>query len=164
MSLAYHAAVFVHVVAAVVWLGGMMALALLAPILRDTPDAGARQRLFHRLGLRFRAVGWACLAALVVSGTWQLHARSWWGMAFWGAPGLWTSPLGHALLGKFGTVALMLVVQALHDFWLGPRAGRATVGSADAAAMRRGAALLARLNAVAALLLLWFAVAVSRGG
>ncbi|GMV05795.1 MAG: hypothetical protein AMXMBFR53_20720 [Gemmatimonadota bacterium] len=58
----------------------------------------------------------------------------------------------------------MLVVQALHDFWLGPRAGRAAVGSADAAALRRGAALLARFNAVAALLLLWFAVAVSRGG
>jgi len=112
----------------------------------------------------FRAVGWACLAILIVSGTWQLWERHWWGAAFWGAPGLWSSPLGRALAGKLATVVAMLVVQALHDFWLGPRAGRAPAGTAEAVALRRRAALLARFNAVAALLLLWFAVAVARGG
>lgn len=164
MSFAYHVSVFVHVLSAVVWLGGMIALALLAPILRDTTDAAARQRLFQRLGVRFRTVGWACLAALLVTGTYQLWERNWWGMDFWGQPGLWSSPLGHALAGKFTTVAIMLLAQGLHDFWVGPLAGRVAPGSPEAAVIRRRAALLARFNAIAALVLLWFAVAVARGG
>lgn len=164
MSLVYHTAVFVHVLSAVVWLGGMIALAVLAPILRDTPDPATRQRLFQRLGLRFRTVGWICLLAIVTTGTYQLYARGWWGMGFWGEPGLWRSPLGHALLGKFTTVTVMLLIQGVHDFWVGPLAGRVAPGSPDAVALRRQAALLARFNAVAALVLLWFAVAVARGG
>lgn len=164
MSLGYHVSIFIHVLSAVVWLGGMIAFALLAPILRDTPDLEARQRVFERLGRRFRMVGWICLAALVVTGTEQLRARGWWGSAFWGAQGLWGSPLGRALLGKFATVALMLVLQALHDFWLGPLAGRLPPDGEEARSVRRRAALLARVNALAALVLLWFAVVVARGG
>jgi putative copper export protein len=164
MTLSYHAAVFVHVLSAVVWLGGMIALALLAPILRGAVDEAARQRLFHRLGRRFRRVGWICLAALGASGLVQLHARGWWGMAFWSAPGLWSSPLGHALAGKLLTVGIMLAVQAVHDFWLGPMAGRVPAGTEEARRLRKRAMLLARFNAVAALALLWFAVAVARGG
>lgn len=163
MSLGYHASIFVHVLSAVVWLGGMIALALLAPILRDTPDAAARQRVFERLGRRFRTVGWICVAALVVTGVVQLRARGWWSAAFWGAPGLWSSPLGHALLGKLATVTLMLLLQALHDFWLGPLSGRLPADGEEARKVRKRAALLARVNALAALVLLWFAVAVARG-
>lgn len=164
MSLGYHVTIFVHILFAVVWLGGMIAFALLAPILRDTADAAARQRVFERLGRRFRTVGWICIAALVVTGIEQLRARGWWGAAFWGAPGLRSSPLGHALLGKFATVTLMLVLQALHDFRLGPLAGRLPADSEEARAVRRRAALLARVNALAALVVLWFAVVVARGG
>jgi len=164
MAFAYHVTIFVHVLAAVVWLGGMIALALFAPILRDTPDAAARQRLFERLGRRFRIVGWICLVALLVTGTEQLRARGWWGAAFWGAPGLWSSPLGRALLGKFAMVALMIVLQALHDFWLGPLAGRLPAGSEEARSARAWAARLARVTALAGLVLLWFAVVVARGG
>lgn len=164
MTFSYHAAIFVHVLSAVVWLGGMIALALLAPILRGVGDDAARQGLFHRLGRRFRLVGWICLAALGASGLLQLHAKGWWGIAFWGAPGLWGSPLGHALAGKLLTVGIMLVVQALHDFWVGPLAGRVPAGTEQARLLRKRAALLARFNAVAALALLWFAVAVARNG
>ena len=119
----YQLVVTTHVLAAVIWLGGMITFALLAPVLRRVGDDGERQRLFHLLGRRFRAVGWACIAVLLLTGIEQLRIRGWWGSAFWTGPGLWASPLGRALAGKLGTVLLMVVVQAVHDFWYGPRAG-----------------------------------------
>jgi putative copper resistance protein D len=164
VRLAYHLTVTAHVLAAVVWLGGMIAFALLAPVLRRVGDDADRQRLFHDLGGRFRTVGWICIAVLVGTGVGQLHVRGWWGTAFWTAPGLWSSPLGHALTGKLVTVVAMLAVQAVHDFHLGPAAGRVEPGTAEARALRRKAALLARINAFAAVLLVWFAVRLPRGG
>ena len=163
MNLHYHGIVFLHVLSAVVWLGGMIAFAILAPILRDVGDDEQRQRLFHRLGERFRVVGWVCIVLLVVTGVGQLHVRGWWGMDVWGSSLFWGSPTGRALGAKLALVTFMLVVQALHDFWLGPKAGRVEVGTPEARALRKRAALLARLNAVAGLVLVWFAVALARG-
>jgi putative copper resistance protein D len=164
MSIAYHSTVFLHVLAALVWLGGMLALALLAPILRDVGDEGVRQRLFHRLGVRFRAVGWVCIAVLITTGVLQLRARGWWGTAVLGSTTFWAGPLGRALAWKLLTVAVILAVQAVHDFRLGPRAGQVPAGTPEARTLRRRAAHLARLNAVVGLILVWFAVALARGG
>lgn len=164
MRFVYHLTVTAHVLAAVTWLGGMIAFALLAPVLRRVGDDGDRQRLFHELGRRFRTVGWICIAVLVVTGIGQLQIRGWWGRAFWTTPGLWSSPLGHALAGKLLTVLVMLGVQAVHDFHFGPAAGRVEPGTAEARALRREAALLARINAFAGVVLLWFAVRLARGG
>ena len=164
MSTSHHITVFLHVLAALVWLGGMIALALLAPILRDVGDDGVRQRLFHRLGERFRAVGWVCIVVLIGTGVLQLRMRGWWGMTVWGAGAFWASPLGRALAWKLATVTVILGVQAAHDFWLGPRAGRVPAGTPEARALRAQAARLARFNALVGLIVVWFAVALARGG
>ena len=164
MPMLYHATVFVHVLAALVWLGGMLALALLAPVLRDVGDDGLRQRLFHRLGVRFRAVGWVCIAALLTTGLLQLRMRGWWGMGVWGSAAFWATAPGRALAWKLLTVGVVLVLQAVHDFWLGPRAGAVTPGTPQARRLRRAAALLARSTALVGLVLVWFAVALARGG
>lgn len=164
MSTAHSLTVTVHVLSAMVWLGGMIAFALIAPALRAVEDDGVRQRIFHLLGERFRTVGWICIAVLLVTGVGQLHFRGWWGADFWGVPGFWSTSLGRTLGWKLGTVTVMLVVQAVHDFWLGPRAGRVTPGTDEAILLRRRAALLARGNAVVGLVLIYFAVRLARGG
>ena len=156
--------VTVHVLAAIVWLGGMLFFALIAPILRDIPDDAFRAKLFDQLGRRFRTVGWVCIGTLVVTGVGQLHVRGWWGAEFLGASAFWTTQVGIALGWKLSFVGFMVVVQAVHDFWLGPRAGAATPGSDDAKALRKRAAWLARGNALAGLLLIYFAVRLARGG
>ncbi len=160
----YVLTVTLHVLAAVTWLGGMVAFALLAPVLRRVGDAAERQALFQTLGERFRVVGWVCIAVLVVTGVGQLQMRGWWGAAFWGARDLWSSALGHALAGKLLTVAFMLVVQAVHDFHFGPKAGRVASGTGEALSLRRTAARLARVNAVVGVALVYFAVRLARGG
>ena len=77
---------------------------------------------------------------------------------------MWGSALGHALAWKMSLVVMMVIVQGVHDFWLGPAAGRATPGSKGARALRVRAAWLARINALFGLLLVYFAVRVARGG
>jgi len=51
----------------------------------------------------------------------------------------------------------------VHDFFLGPAAGRAAPASARANRLRRRAALLARVNALLGLLLVAAAVRLARG-
>ena len=166
MSAFYWLSVTLHVLAAFVWLGGMLFLgAVGAPVLRDVEPPALRQRLFQALGERFRTVGWAMIATLVVTGVANMHFR---GLLRWdgvlGSAAFWRTGLGTALAWKLATVAFMLVASAVHDFALGPRAGRAVAGSPEAIALRRRAAWLARVNAVVGVGLVIAAVRVARGG
>lgn len=163
MRTLYHVTVFIHVFSAVVWLGGMFGLALVAPILRKAGDPALRQRLFRQVGTRFRGVGWIAIVLLVLTGTGQLWFRGWWGWGVWGDPGFWTTDTGRTLAAKLSLVALMLAIQAVHDFRHGPHAGRLDPTSAEAAGMRRRATSLARANALLGVLVIWFAVALVRG-
>jgi len=163
---AYYASVTAHVLAALLWLGGMFFLGVVgAPVLRRVEPPALRQRLFHDLGLRFRAVGWWAIAALVLTGVANLHYRGWlrWdGVLADGA--FWRTGVGHALAAKLAAVAAMLLVSAVHDFVLGPAAGRAEAGTERAAALRRRAALLARVNALVGVAVVAAAVRLARGG
>ena len=165
MSPSYLASVLVHILAAFVWVGGMLFLGVVgAPVLRRVEPAALRQRLFQQLGLRFRAVGWGAIAVLIVTGVINLHYRGWLRASVLGAPAFWRTGLGHALAGKLLGVTLMIVLSAVHDFAIGPAAGLAEAGSPRALAMRRRAALLARVNALVAILVVAAAVLLVRGG
>lgn len=161
----YYLLVTLHVLAALLWLGGMFFLGLVgAPALRAVEPPALRQRLFHDIGLRFRTVGWIAIAVLVLTGVLLLHMR---GLLQWsgvfGSAAFWRTSLGLALAAKVATVVTMVVVSFVHDFVLGPAAGRLEPGSPSALAMRRRAALLARLNALVGLLLVIAAVRLARG-
>ena len=165
MSTGYYVVVTIHVLAALLWLGGMFFLgAVGAPVLRAIEPPALRQRLFHDLGLRFRTVGWVAIAVLVATGVIMLGAR---GLLRWsgvfGAVAFWRTTFGTALAAKLVCVVTMIVISAVHDFALGPAAGRAGPGSPEAIALRRRAALLARVNALVGLLLVIVAVRLARG-
>jgi uncharacterized membrane protein len=165
MSGSYYVVVTIHVLAALLWLGGMFFLGVVgAPVLRAVEPPALRQRLFHDLGLRFRTVGWVAIAVLVATGTVMLAAR---GLLRWsgvfGSAAFWRTTLGTALAAQLAAVVTMIVVSAVHDFILGPAAGRAAPGPPAAAALRKRAALLARVNALVGLLLVIAAVRLARG-
>jgi len=162
----YLASVTIHVLAAMLWLGGMFFLgAVGAPALREIEPPELRQRLFHTLGVRFRTAGWWAIAVLLVTGMLNLHFRGWlaWDGVL-GSPAFWATGAGQALGWKLGTVALMITVSAVHDFVLGPRSGHAVPGSAEAMALRARAAWAARINALAGVVLVIAAVRLARGG
>ena len=121
---------WVHVLSAIVWIGGMLFIALvLVPVARRLEDARLRSRLVQESGRRFRTVGWIALGLLVASGFLNL----------WLHPDLLQSPRFH---WKAGLVVLAVILSVLHDFVLGPRAG---VPGADPSARTR-ASWVARVN------------------
>lgn len=166
MSFWYLPLATIHVLAAMFWLGGMFFLALIgAPVLRRIEPPSQRQALFHAFGLRFRRLGWATLATLVVTGTLLLRIR---GLLVWDgvldSADFWRTHTGVALAVKLGSVTVMLLTSGVHDFVLGPAAGRAVSGSDEALALRRRSARLARFTALLGLLIVIAAVALVRPG
>lgn len=161
----YHLNVYVHVLAAVFWLGGMFFLAAVgAPVLRHVDPPPLRQALFRELGRRFRTAGWIAIGVLVLTGVANLGFRGILSADALGRPSFWTTRYGHALALKLGAVGVMLVLQSVHDFVLGPRASRLDPGTHSARRTRRAAAWLARLGALTGLVVLYAAVRLARGG
>ena len=104
---------FLHVLAATVWVGGQLTLAALVPVLRkagaEIPKAAAR---------RFNQVAWPAFAVLVITGVWNLIAvRS-------QVHGSYET----TLVVKLVVVLISGVTAALHARARGP-AGRAVFGA-----------------------------------
>ena len=166
MPVLYYVNVTIHVLAAMLWLGGIFFFGIVgAPVLRAIEPPPLRQLLFRELGSRFRRVGWSAIGVLIVTGVINLHYRGWlhWQGAL-GSLAFWRTNDGRALAAKLTAVALMVSISATHDFIHGPRAGRATPGSPASVTFRKRAALLARINALLGVLLVAAAVRLARGG
>jgi uncharacterized membrane protein len=161
----YFLSVTVHVLAALLWLGGMFFLAVVgAPVLRKVEPPALRAELFRRLGEQFRRVGWAAIAVLLVTGLTNLHFRGVLSQDVLGSAGFWAAPFGRALAWKLVAVGVMLGVQAVHDFLVGPAASRLPPESPEMPRVRRQAALLARASAVLGVIVVIAAVRLARGG
>ena len=155
-----------HVLAAMFWLGGMFFLGLIgAPVLRGIDPPSLRQKLFNELGVRFRAAGWIAIALLIATGFGNLQFRGWlqWESVL-GSAAFWSTTAGRMLALKLVAVTTMVVVSAVHDFALGPAAFRVEAGSEPAIALRRRAALLARINALLGIVVVVAAVSLARFG
>lgn len=167
MRFLYLASVWIHIIAATIWIGGLFFLVLVVvPWLRGggagAVDAGT---FLRQTGERFRAVGWICFGLVFVTGLFNLWVRgvrpanladaAWWASGFGGAVGL-----------KLLAFALVIGVSWVHDFQIGPRATEA-IGrdprSEETRALRRRASLLGRINAVLALVLVALGVVLVRG-
>lgn len=165
MPLLYYVSVTLHVLAALLWLGGMFFLAAVgAPVLRAVEPPELRAELFAVLGERFRRVGWGAIGVLVVTGLGNLYYRGLLHSSVLGNAAFWAGRWGHALAWKLGCVIVMIALSAVHDFWIGPAASRHPAGSPAARRYRRWAAWLARIEAVVGVVLVVAAVRLARGG
>lgn len=161
----YLASVFLHVLAAIVWVGGMSFVTLVVvPWLRRGGRAQAGTFL-RETGVRFRFVGWICFAVLVTTGTFNLWFR---GVRIADVvSGEWaSSPFGRTVLLKVGLFGVALGVSAVHDFVVGPRASSAIAAdptSVQTERLRRAASLLGRSNMILAIVIVALAVMLVRG-
>lgn len=131
---AYQVAVFLHLLAAAVWVGGYVLFAWAAPALRRRGPEGAQA--FRVLGLRFRGLSWLAVVVLVATG--MVFLFSGW------------DPAQPVLRDKLGLVALAVALKAAHDFWAAPAAARGRLSP-------RWATVLARANLVVLVSVLYFA-------
>ncbi len=167
MRTLYHLSVWLHVLGASLWLGGMLFLVLvMLPVTRQGEWRQMAASLVRRTGIRFRDVSWVAFAFLLLSGIFNLAYRGYtWADLFSGR--LWQGGFGHTLAWKLSLFAAVLLTSALHDFVVGPRATRLwqeEPGGSSARTWRRAAAWMGRLNLLLGVLIVFLAVAMVRGG
>ena len=152
----YILAVWLHILAAVTWIGGMFFLVLVVvPWLRGGGGGVDAARFLRETGTRFRNVSWVCFAIVVSTGSFALWMRG-------VRPGSFVDPdwlassFGRLVLLKLVVFTTVIVVSMVHDLVIGPRATVAIAADprSDAtAALRRRATMLARANVMLALVL-----------
>ncbi|GBC98453.1 hypothetical protein HRbin17_00965 [bacterium HR17] len=162
----YFLAVWLHVLAATVWVGGMLFLSFVViPTLRHPEVQPHRVKLLSLMAVRFRVIGWIALTTLLITGLFNVAARGFTVRdAFTGL--LWEGEFGQTLAEKLTTFAVIVLLSAAHDFWVGPKAtASAQQGnpSADLERWRKAAAWLGRINVALALLMVAFGVMLVRG-
>ncbi len=165
MHALYILSVCLHILAAITWIGGMFFLVLVVVPWLRRGDRATAAAMLRDTGSRFRNVGWICFGILAVTGTFNLWVR---GVRLenFTQPEWLASPFGKAVSLKLAAFVLVLIVSAVHDFAVGPRATVAierAPHSAEAQRFRRQASLLGRLNALLAIVLVVLAVMIVRG-
>ena len=108
MHTLYLLSVYLHITAAIIWIGGMFFLVLvLVPWLRQGDRAQAG-RVMKEAGQRFRTIGWACFAVVLATGSFNLYVR---GVRFGSfVDPVWlASPFGKAVVYKLSFFALVLL-------------------------------------------------------
>ena len=161
----YIFSVWLHVMTAVAWIGGAIFLAaVIVPCLRRPELRAHAAMLIQVTGRRFSYIGWVCLLALVVTGITNLifkgvgpalHSRE-----------FWIGPFGGLLAQKIGLVLVILMLSAVHDFFIGPRAleaWRAHPQSARTQRLRKAASWMGRVNLLLSLIVVALGVMLWRG-
>ncbi|MCC6644046.1 MAG: CopD family protein [Polyangiaceae bacterium] len=155
---------FLHVLAAAAWIGGMAFFAaVIVPTLRAPEVRGSASTLLRALGARFRVFGWVSLGALIVTGVtnlwlrgigWQaLSSREFWAMGF-----------GRVLAWKLAVVGVVGALTLGHEL-LASRRNLDLLDRDPVAGerFRRRASLLGRVVMLLSLVILYLAVALVRG-
>jgi uncharacterized membrane protein len=165
MRLLYLACVWLHILAAMLWIGGMLFLVtVIVPMLRRPEMRAKALELFHVLGVRFRRVGWFAITTLILTGIGNLLLRGFTlsqivdGEVFAG-------PWGHTLALKLIFVLVLVASSAVHDFYVGPSATRLARENAPPQrreAFRRAASWMGRASLLLALAIVALAVALVR--
>lgn len=162
---AYLLSVWLHLLAAIVWIGGMLFLVMVVvPYLR-TADRAQAVAILSTTGRSFRRIAWWCFGLLFVTGVFNLYVRGVRLEDFVRSEWL-ASGFGHAVVLKLLLFMLVLLVSGVHDFSLGPKASEAArrdPRGAEAERLRRAASYLGRANVLLALLLVAAAVMIVRG-
>jgi putative copper export protein len=98
---------FLHVLAATIWVGGQLTLAGLVPGLRALSPEAPRA-----VGRRFAQLAWPAYAVLVATGIWNILAIH----------PAWGGPYGTTLMVKIGVVALSGISAWAHGISRSPAA------------------------------------------
>ena len=166
MSVYYHLSLLIHITSAMFWMGGMLFfVAIIIPVSRHKIYAGFRGDLVNRVGRRFSRYSWVAFGLLIVTGITNLLTKG------YSAGDLvtgrfWQSGYGSTLHTKLHFFLLMLILSAVHDFYLGPKATRLMSeepGAARTGRLRKTAGWIGRINLVLGFVIVYYALSLGRG-
>ncbi|KRT64831.1 MAG: copper resistance D [Candidatus Dadabacteria bacterium CSP1-2] len=121
MQFSYTLVVLIHILAAIIWLGGMFFIAIvMVPVLRRLEPPQKRIEVLSATATRFRAISWIAILVLLITGVLNAinHGVT---MQKISTGEFFSSNFGKILILKLILVFAMLVLSAIHDFILGPR-------------------------------------------
>ncbi len=148
---------FLHVVSAIFWVGGMLFLMLvIGPFLMSLDDPKKKSEIYQVVGKTFRFYGWIAIVILLITGPINLY--------YMGVtpsmlidPAFHSTAYGMAVMIKITLVLLIVLSSLLHDFWIGPGARKSRKFSTLAK-------IFGRSNLLVALLIVLMAVFMRVGG
>lgn len=150
-------ALFLHVISAIFWVGGMLFLTLVVvPFLKTITDPKEKSKIYQVVGTQYRFWGWVAIITLVTTGPIVLYL-------LYGVPPSKLHAAGispgfdMAVFIKVCLVVIIVLSSLLHDFWLGPAAR-------NSAKLSSIARIFGRTNLIIALLIVIFAVIIRAGG
>ena len=153
----FKVSLFLHIVAAMFWVGGMLFLTLvIAPFLVSLKDPQKKSEIYQVVGGSFRFFGWIAIIILLVTGPINLYYLG-------VTPSMLIDPAFHAtaygrtVMIKLALVCLIVISSLLHDFWIGPGARKSRKYSTVAK-------IVGRSNLLVALLIVLMAVFMRAGG
>lgn len=164
----YFLSVWIHILAAAVWVGGLIYTAAVVVPFALTYEAPERQRLLRGLARRFRWLGWGSMGLLFVTGLGNLTLRL--------SPIKFSQILNGDLFNpekveqliaiwlpwKLMLVIVMIGLMAFHDI-TSIRAAKRYEGSPDSAPGNRLGSRAAALATLVAILVLYVSVRMVRG-
>ncbi len=148
---------FLHVISAIFWIGGMMFLSLvIVPFLLALKDPKERSAVYRKIGPKYRTLAWIAIIILLITGPLNLYFMGVDPLKIF-SPEFLATGYGKTLLIKLILVFIIVVSSLLHDFWVGPKAR-------DSDKFRTYAKIFGRANLILAVLIVLFAVFVRTAG
>ena len=156
MSPSYYISVWLHIIGATFWIGGMLFLPLvLLPGIKDHPD---RKRLLMVTGLKFRFYGYIVLAMMFVTGLLNIYFR---GITF-SMKFFFESKYGSLVSLKILLFITMIIISIFHDLLFGREAAEEQL--MDDPALKLIARWTGRLLLLISIIMVYIGIVISRGG
>ncbi len=158
---------WLHVIAAVVWIGGNLILALvIVPYFKKTLPPVQRIQLLTQIGKRFEPIVWGCIIVLFFTGIFNIF-----NVISFNTPTEVLAPFMRTLFIKLMLFIILIILTALHGFIFGPKLAAAieTLEPSleefppEVARLRARMSMVSSLMGVVSLLILLAAVALRMG-
>ena len=156
MSPSYYISVWLHIIGAAFWIGGMLFLPLvLLPGIKDHPD---RKKLLITTGLKFRFYGYIVLALMFITGLLNIYFR---GLTF-SIQFFLESRYGSLVSLKILLFITMIIISIFHDLLFGRKAVEEQL--MDDPTLKLIARWTGRLLLLISIIMAYIGVVISRGG
>jgi putative copper export protein len=143
---------WLHLTAAIVWVGGTLFTSLVVqPVLRAELSDDRRFVVYAGIGRRLSVVQWTTWSVLLATGLWKL-----WGVR--ATPEVFHGPFGRILGVKLALVAVMVGLSLAHSLSWGPALIQGKLAPAQRGVIARRMAFWGRVNALVLLAIVFCAV------
>lgn len=156
---------WIHLITAMVWIGGMLFMVMvLMPTMRQPDFKEQAPAIIGHAARKFKRIGWSCLLVLFVTGITNLIFKGFGDSLHTG--GFWQLPYAHMLATKIVLLLIIVCMSVYHDLKMGPATIEAMKANPDAPEtikMRKSAVMHGRVTLLLSLVMVTLGLLMARG-